>query len=46
MKNVGAFCFREEPCEVSTGDPDKFYLQQDQKMWKPPLHVVQAYGWE
>ena len=34
MKTVGAFCFGEEPSGAPSGDQ------------KPPLHVVQAYGWE
>ena len=46
MKTVGAFSFAEEPSGDPSGDPEEIYLQKGQKMQKPPLHVVQAYGWE
>ena len=46
MKTVGVFCFGEEPSEGSSGDLEEIYLQKGQKMQKPPLHVVQTYGWE
>ena len=46
IKTVGASCFGEEPSVAPSGDPEEFYLQKGQKMQKPPLHVVQAYGWE
>ena len=45
MKTVGTFGSGEEPYGYPSGDPGKFYLQKGQKMQKPPLHVVQAYGW-
>ena len=40
-KTVGAFCFGDP-----SGDPEEILSQKGQKMQKPPLHVVQAYGWE
>ena len=43
LKAVRALCFGEEPSEAPTGDPDEFWVQKSQKMWQPPLHVVQAY---
>ena len=46
MKTVGAFCSGEETSGAPSGDPEEIYLQKGQKMQKPPLHVVQAYGWE
>ena len=46
MKTVGAFCSNEEPSGAPSGDAEKFYPQKGQKMQKPPLHVVQADGWE
>ena len=46
MKTVGAFGFGEEPSGIQVVIQRKFYLQKGQKMQKPPLHVVQAYGWE
>ena len=41
MKTVWAFCSGEEPSWYPSGDPE-----EGQKMQKPPLDVVQAYGWE
>ena len=46
MKTVGVLCFGEELSECSSGDPEENCLQKGQKMERPPLHVVQAYGWE
>ena len=46
MKTVRVFCFGEEPSEGSSGDLEEIYLQKGQQMQKPPLHVVQTYGWE
>ena len=46
MKTVGAFCSGEDPSVDPSGDPEEFYLKKGQKMQKPPLHVVQANGWE
>ena len=40
------FCFSINPVNVHVVIQMKFDLQKGQKMWKPPLHVVQAYGWE
>ena len=46
MKTVGAFCFGAVHSGDPSGDPEEIYLQKGQRMQKPPLHVVQAYGWE
>ena len=46
MKTVGAFCSGEDLLGIHVVIQRKFYLQKHQKMQKPPLHVVQAYGWE
>ena len=43
---LGAFVSGEEPSGSPSGDPEEIYIQKGQKMQKPPLHVVQAYGWE
>ena len=46
MKTVGVFSFGGESSEAPSGDPEEIYLQKGQKMQKPPLPVVQAYGGE
>ena len=46
MKTVGAFCSVRNLMGLQVVIQRKFYLQKGQKMQKPPLHVVQAYGWE
>ena len=46
MKTVGAFWSGAELLGIQVVIQRKFYLQKGQKMQKPPLHVVQAYGWE
>ena len=46
MKTIGAFCSDGEPSGDPSGDPEEIYLQKGHKRQKPPLDVVQAYGWE
>ena len=45
MMTVGAFGFSGGLLGIQVVIPSKVYLQKGQKMQKPPLHVVQAYGW-
>ena len=46
MKTVGVFGLVGSRLRLQLVIQRKFYLQKGQKMQKPPLHVVQAYGWE
>ena len=46
MKTVGAFVPVRKLLGIQVVIQRKFYLQKGQKMQKPPLHVVQPYGWE
>ena len=46
MKTVGAFCCGEEPVGDPSGDPEEILSSEGSEDAEPPLHVVQAYGWE
>ena len=46
MKTAGVLCLVSNLLRIPVVIHKKFYLQNSQKMQKPPLHVVQAYGWE
>ena len=46
MKTVGAFCSGEEPSGSPSGDPEEILSSEGSEDAEPPLHLVQAYGWE
>ena len=46
MRTVGVFCFGEELSEGPSCDPEEILPSERSEDVEPPLHVVQAYGWE